>query len=103
MATRIALLLSLCVGSSFAYSCGLDGFTSGVQRNISGCEQELSIYGSPQPGGQCVSLIASVELLSGYMSNNMDNIKSMCSSTQISHAKSISYDAISTLNKAQSK
>ena len=103
MLVRVVLLLYLSVGSSFAYSCGLDGFTSGVQRNTSGCELELSTYGSPQPGGQCVSLIASVELLSDYMSNYMDSIKSTCSSAQISHAKSISNNAISTLRKSQSR
>ena len=103
MAARIVLLLIVRASSSFACGCGLDGFTSGVQRNTSGCEQELSIYGSPQPGGQCVSLIASVELLSDYMSNNMEDIKSTCSSTQISHAKNISHDAISTLRESQGR
>ena len=102
MEARPALLI-LCLTSSFVYGCGLDGLASGVQINTSGCEQELSAYGSPQPGGQCVSLIASVELLSDYMSNDMDGIKSACSSAQINHAKNISYDAISTLRKAQSR
>jgi hypothetical protein len=80
-------------------NCTLDHAVAGVERNTIGCNQELRLYDSPQPGGQCVSLIASVELLTDILGSGGP---SGCSNYEIRHAREISAQAINTLRRAQS-
>ena len=84
---------------SLGQACELDSFVKGVERNTNGCNSELSRYGSPKPGGQCVSLLASAGMLNDYLSGGVYG----CSDSQKSRARSAAEAAISALRRAQSK
>jgi len=95
----IAISVTLFLIPSLGKACGVDTFINGVERNARGCNSELSIYGSPQPGGQCVSLVASAEMLNDYLSEGLYS----CSSSQKSRAEDAASLAILTLRKAQGR
>jgi|GEM_PF-3966248 len=98
MKKNIIMIMMLLI-PSLGQACNLDSFVNGVERNTNGCNRELSSYGSPKPGGQCVSLIASAELLGDYLSRAAIE----CSSSQNSRAKKAISLAISTLQHAQNR
>jgi len=96
---KIIILAALITATSTAQACELDSFVTGVEKNTRGCDRELSVYGAPQPGGQCVSLVSSAEMLGLYLSEGVNS----CSSYQKTRARNATSAAISTLRRAQSR
>jgi len=96
---KFIVILATLVATTAAQACELDYFVRGVEKNTSGCNSELSTYGSPQPGGQCVSLLSSA----GMLSDSLREGVSGCSSYQTSRARNAASAAISTLQRAQSR
>ncbi len=94
------LVIPAVIPCCLVQACELDSFVSGVERNTSSCNSELSKFVSPQPGGQCVSLISSVERLNDYLSGT--GVYG-CSSYQKDRARNAASEAISTLRRAQGK
>lgn len=96
---KLIVILATLVATTTAQGCELEYFVSGVEKNTKGCNSELSIYGSPQPGGQCVSLLSSAGMLSDSLSGGNKD----CSSYQTNRARNAASAAISTLRRAQSR
>ena len=95
----IAILVTLLAIPSLSQACSVDSFVNGVERNVRGCNSEITNYGAPQPGGECVSLLSSAGMLSDYVNEGLYG----CSSSQKKRAESATSSAISTLRRAQSR